>query len=175
VWFASSGAEDRPDTVVHDSGWLHPSTVHGWAKLILSSDGNWSYSGHIHEAGFVGNNVTFTMALDYRDLAGNVLVFAESDSLGSTANPFDSRDHDWQQFGNSPVLSQNWEAIKGRGWTAELHTSTDPWQVFAAVLVPFAGAAVFLMMRDPGWRCDSETDPDNNNSLILKNCRRTSP
>jgi hypothetical protein len=155
----------KPEHLILESGELNADTVRGWAQLGISSDGFWSFRGHVHEDGFVGHNYAFTVALEFIDLSGNVPIFSQEGGLGGTVDPFDSRDEDWQQDGQSSMFNQNWETIRSQGIRTNLHVATDPFQVVETVFLPLIAAVVaigfILFASDSDTKCEWQPTPDN--------------
>jgi hypothetical protein len=169
--------QPKPEHLILQSGELHADTVRGWVQLGISSDGFWSFRGHVHENGFVGHNYAFTVALEFVDSSGNVPIFSQEGALGGAVNPFDSRDEDWQQDGQSAILNQNWETIRGQGIRSKLHVATDPFQVVAVVFMPLviiaAGVGYILFGADKDTTCEWQPTPDNQGGAgVDYKCRR---
>jgi hypothetical protein len=149
------------EEILYDSGTLEANTVRGWAQLAVHKNGDWFYRGHVHENGVVGDNYAFAIAFKPVDSSGDLLYVISTHSLGGTVDPFHSRDDDWQQSGNDPRITQNWDNIKRRGvsaFTSRLHAATEAVQVVEAVIeglvvaIPAAFVASFL--TSPDTKCD---------------------
>jgi hypothetical protein len=157
--------QPKPEQLVLESGKVHAGTVGGWAQLGISSDGFWSFRGHVHEDGFVGNNYALTITLEFIDSSSNVPIFLQEGVVGGTVNPFDSRDEDWQQDGQNSIFNQNWETIRNQGIRTNLHVDTDPLQVVETILWPLVAVAAavgyILILSDSDTTCEWQFSQDS--------------
>jgi hypothetical protein len=190
TWTAANGVQSgilnltvnvSPETISLASGPLGPSTVSGSASLVMNSDGFWFFSGHVHESGFIGHDYAFGMTLDTLEpLSGKALVFTNEGTVHGTSDPWGSRDDDWTQQGKDQLISSNWDKIKTSQALATLHVSSDPFQVFEAVVEPLIiaaaafGAIVFI--SDSGTHCDPTlVSGENGEASFDMICTRSFP
>jgi hypothetical protein len=139
--------------------------VHGSATLFLQSDGATAFSGQVHESGVVGDHFVMAVALlDVRDANGNTPVFVHKDTVvGQLQIGFS--DKNWNDYGGSAVIRDNWEAVRTSRIQTVLKTQTDPWQVTELVIaglfiaVGLAIGGIFVVQsvkqcQESGqWKC----------------------
>ncbi len=95
----------------------------GWIKLIASSNGDYSFQGHMHDSGFNGYWYSATIVLVTP--LGIAFTFQRKGSVEGTVNalPFGTpkRNDDWIDSGNNPSIAQHWDDImQGKfSWKAE--------------------------------------------------------
>jgi hypothetical protein len=86
--------------------------VKGSAELILSSDGTYSFSGNIHNSGFVSYDVAMVLVFDLRPQGGPVLTFSENGDVEGTSTIGGSRDHDWNHgWRHDPLIKEHWAKL----------------------------------------------------------------
>ncbi|MDM5235260.1 hypothetical protein QUF83_03320 [Bacillus cereus] len=155
-WTTQSGAESIPRVAVFETNRLEANTVHGWAKLSIQSDGFWSYSGHVHENGFIGHNFDLGVVLNFVDSAGKAYGFSHNGTISGTVG-VESRDEDWGHAGFREEIIEQWDILRKSGIRSTLHVSTDPLQVGAAflwgLLATVGAIGVTLFSSDPNTKC----------------------
>jgi hypothetical protein len=122
----------RPETAIRDSGDLGPSTVTGQAKLFLTSEGFWSFSGHVHESGALSHEYAFGAVLDFVDPDGTAFAFANSGEVHGALAP-GSPDDAWQQNGHDRRIGTHWDEIKNAGAHFKLDVNTDAGGIVASI------------------------------------------
>lgn len=159
-----------PAVVIYNSGQLTTSYVHGWAQVLLQSDGLWSFHGHVHESGAVGDNYLFMMAfVDVKDASGKMLIFLRNENVKGQLD-IGSSDDDWQINGFNQLAADQWNIIKNTRVQPLFHSSTDPFQAVETVLLSapivaaaFIVGALFLSKNDndPDVQCPPDIYGDN--------------
>jgi hypothetical protein len=136
---------DRLDQhkVSHFSGSLLPSSVKGSATFELTSDGFWSFSGHVHENGFIGHKYVFAAGPDFSDPDGNGFVVAQESSVT------DSRDSDFEQHGWDPRISAYWDQLRQVGVSFRLEVDIRPGDVLKSLAGVLALAGVIVLVLNP--------------------------
>jgi hypothetical protein len=83
----------------------------GWSQLSLHSDGNWNFSGHLHDSGFTsyGDSVVWAVHNLGTD---ETYLFPHGGHMDGTAVIFGrNRDDDWNNTGTNNVLTDSWEGL----------------------------------------------------------------
>jgi hypothetical protein len=126
------------ETIVRSTGVVRVGDVEGWSEWYFNDAGFWHYRGHMHNAGFWGQEYELKVALDF----GGPIPFADVQrgDVGGTLD-FESRDDDWSRSGYDPRISANWPGIRGSVLGGTLRIWTDPGSV-AETLLGGLGAAV---------------------------------
>jgi hypothetical protein len=111
-------------------------------KIVLASNGDYSFIGHMHDSGFVGYKYSVAMAIAIS--SGITYTFSQSGSVEGTVNalPFGSpnRDSDWNQSKNNPSVKEKWEDIVRTGQFVSKSTTHDTFTSGVSDLVQSAAA-----------------------------------
>lgn len=135
-----------PAGVTYDSGPMTANFVHGSAQIYLQSDGLFSFKGGVKEAGAVGDNYIFVVALlDVKDASGKIVTSANSGNVAGTLDF--GTDHDEWKIDGGPIqaVTDNWDVVKKTQVQFLLHVSTDPWQVTETVVGALLVAAAIAV------------------------------
>jgi hypothetical protein len=95
--------------------------VGGFAHVTLSSDGNYRFTGHFHDSGFLDQNAA--IAIIVKDTAGVAWEFGHVSHLTGTIGS-GSRDDDWDISGTDPNLAAHWPDL-ALGASAQQRSSTS--------------------------------------------------
>ena len=95
--------------------------VGGFAHVTLSSSGNYRFTGHFHDSGFLDQNAA--IAVGVKDSAGIMWEFGHASHLAGTVGS-GSRDDDWDISGNDPNIAAHWPDL-AIGATARQQSTTD--------------------------------------------------
>jgi hypothetical protein len=95
--------------------------VGGFARIALSADGGYRFTGHFHDSGAFDQNVSIAVAV--KDSAGIAYGFAHSSHLAGTFGS-GSRDDDWDISGTDPAIAAHWADI-ALGSIAQQQSSTS--------------------------------------------------
>lgn len=148
-------------TKVFSSGPITSGYVHGFADLGIQSDGRFSFRGQVHEAGAVGDNYLFAVALlDIKDPSGNALCFPQEGWLAGQWD-FGRSDDPFQNDDFNQLLADQWDTIlNSRPDRVEfrLHTSTNPWQVMETVVIGMFVVGVAVLGVYGASRCEWHTE-----------------
>jgi hypothetical protein len=153
-----------PISVILSSGEMNAGFVHGWAQLGFQSDGLFSFRGHVHESGEVGDNFLFAVALlDVKDSAGKPLVFPQDGWVAGQLD-FGPSDRDFQGDGFHESLRGQWDTARNSRFQFQLHVSTNAWQVTEVVIIGLFTLAAAAVIGYGAAKCDwysaAEIDPD---------------
>lgn len=99
---------DVSDTRVIKTGVIHVdgAAANGYAELVISSNGSWTYSGSMRTTGLLSYDVAMATVL----LAGDqAIAFGEEGNVEGTAVLFGRRYHDWRQQGHDPRIQDNFD------------------------------------------------------------------
>lgn len=88
--------------------------VGGWADLTIWENGQYAFSGHIHNSGFTSYDFTTIWAL-YTPPPTPVPTFTVQGHVQGTLGA-GSRDFDWNQRGSNPALTEAWRS----GWQLKI-------------------------------------------------------
>jgi hypothetical protein len=113
-----------PQTLTFDSGWVTTDQpLGGWAKLVLSADGYFTFSGHMHDSGF--DNIDYD-AVGVLVLPSG-LAFAlhhQGHTEGtSCCLPFGTpnRDDDWTDpLGFNDFIRNHWAELGQAKWVVKV-------------------------------------------------------
>jgi hypothetical protein len=115
------------------SGRLEALTVKAHGLVALHASGLWMFTGHAHEAGFVGNNYALGFVIDFRDDQGNAPGSIHEKKLSGTVDVGGDRDDDFVASGFDQRIADHWEQVRTARIFWNLHASTDPAQVLELV------------------------------------------
>jgi hypothetical protein len=108
-----------PDTLTFDSGSITSDlTIGGFARLVLSRNGDWTFSGRMHNSGALGIDFLLTMVV----LSPDGLAVARQHGGTVAGHSFlspGSESDTWTDTGNVPELRERWpQIVQSRGsWT----------------------------------------------------------
>ncbi|MEN3281437.1 MAG: hypothetical protein V7607_2577 [Solirubrobacteraceae bacterium] len=138
----SDGAvEDYPESVRIEYP-VHGGYVKCSIALSMNSLGDWHYTGHTHNAGFLGCVAIAATSPQFQDAGGRVFAVAAERSLGGTMDR-ESRNDDWDEVGNDPFIRDNWPFIRSAGAKTVLKTRNTVADVLTT-LWPIALAAMVI-------------------------------
>jgi hypothetical protein len=95
----------RVRTALRTDGW---APIEGWTEITANPNGDYSFSGHIHNSG--GVNIRFTLGAVLVSPSGNQYAFAVSNKRvdGFEVLIGRNRDYNWNQSANSPEVAKQW-------------------------------------------------------------------
>jgi len=115
--------------VTFDSGGLSPGNASGNCQLAINSDGFWYFSGHVHEAGIVGDKYVISLALlDVKDASGATLVQFHTGTVHGQLVPGASDDNfegGPSDSGFDQRIVDQWDAAVKSRIRSSLHVATD--------------------------------------------------
>lgn len=90
--------------------------VGGWATLTVYGDGEYEFSGHLHDSGAPSYNSNTVLVLRSGD--GTAFTFTDSGHEAGHVETFfgGSNDHNWDNTGTNPQLQADWANIQQQGW-----------------------------------------------------------
>jgi uncharacterized protein with LGFP repeats len=166
---------ELPDRVVLNSGHIGVSSVGGWAELILSSAGTFTYRGHLHNSGFIGLYCTVGSVVVINGIE-TALAVKNSFNVGGTISP-DDRDQEWSTpSGYSDLIRDHWNELRTQsGLTTSVKAELGADSFFSLVFFPIiAGLTIFVLASgEPpeGQQCTTSgwhTVKDGNNNTIAE-------
>jgi hypothetical protein len=92
--------------------WPDSTPVGGWVQLSMHKDGNWNYSGHLHDSGFLSENDVVVWGIKNLD-TNEIFLFRHTGQMSGTAGLTfgGSRDDDWDESGNNGPLADSWDGF----------------------------------------------------------------
>jgi hypothetical protein len=84
-------------------------TIGGFAKLVMNRHGDLTFSGHMHNSGFLG--IKFVLTAIALTPSGDAYTVQRAGSTAGTSTT-GSRDDDWTQAINNPSVRSNWEEAR---------------------------------------------------------------
>jgi hypothetical protein len=111
VWKDDGTVAEVPDSISFHQQVLTPSgtALGGWVEVALQSNGDWSFKGHMHDSGF--DSYSFRVVAVVDSGAGVPVAAQQSGSVVGTLGS-GSRDFDWTQTGNNPLMSSSWDQVR---------------------------------------------------------------
>ncbi|UOZ07030.1 hypothetical protein [Amycolatopsis sp. WQ 127309] len=109
------GGPDVPDKLTYHAKSITFSggtALGGWALVTLFPDGNFEFSGHLHNSGAAAYEHTLILAVP--DAAGQILTFRQSGNTFGTLQP-GPRDCDWKTAGHNDLIATSWNALTAQG------------------------------------------------------------
>lgn len=112
-WSPKSGALVIPNVQTWNSGSITFSdgtALGGSCQVIANSNGDWTFSGHMHDSGFDTYDYGVAAVLFTPSGVGYTLSYQGRAEGTSAGLPFGTprRDDDWTRSGNNPSLRDNW-------------------------------------------------------------------
>jgi len=99
-----SQQEFRLRTDLRTDGW---APIGGWMEITAKPNGDYTFSGHIHNSGAI--NIRFTLGAVLASKAEGFAFSVENKRVDGTEVVFGrNRDFDWNQSGNSPAIAKQW-------------------------------------------------------------------
>jgi hypothetical protein len=119
-WYTSTGGYERlgessppvPQTIHYRVDVTTPdwAPVGGWVDLVINANGDYTFTGHIHDSGFP--DIKYALGTVVMTPSAIGFGFAHQGSVDGTSTLFGrNRDDDWTNTGNNPQIAANWEAI----------------------------------------------------------------
>jgi hypothetical protein len=164
-----------PRTVTFNSGGLSPGNTSGNCRLAINSDGFWSFSGHVHEAGIVGDKYVIALALlDLKDVSGATFVAYHTGNVSGQLLPGPSDDNFDGGPGDSGFdqhIIDQWDTVAHSRTRSTLHVATNVTDVTGLIgeALLIVGAVVFF--TGGKTECDPLTVDASGNPQLT--CRRT--
>jgi hypothetical protein len=94
----------RVRTGLRTDGW---APIEGWTEITAKPNGDYTFSGHIHNSGAI--NIRFTLGVVLTSKVGGFAFSVENKRVDGTEVVFGrNRDFDWNQSGNSPAIAKKW-------------------------------------------------------------------
>jgi hypothetical protein len=115
-------------TFDHDIACKGGTTVGGWTQLNIHQSGNWNFSGHLRDSGFVDYDDAVVWAVKNFG-TDEIFLFRHTGHMTGTAGLVfgGSRDDDWDDTGNNSPLADSWKGFfeRGYGWQERSHAQAD--------------------------------------------------
>lgn len=125
IFDTPDGIPDLPETVTLDSGSITSDlSIGGFAKLVITRGGQFTFSGHMHDSGALG--IDFLLTLVAMTPSGIAYTVQHT---GHTAGTFTSgSSDDWTISGFNEGIRDNWaEASQARlTWTMHANDTLTP-------------------------------------------------
>lgn len=164
--FSLSAMTRQPAVIVYDTGPIAASSVSGRLTLGIISDGRWAVKGSLIDgAQFVGDQYEATIGVNFRDPAGGFFAHRHIGVLGGHVAG-GTRRSDWEKFGESAFIRDNWDAIRANGFSAVLSVRDSVGQIFQLVGAGVLIAAV-VVAGAAGGKTHWETKPDGSPRLVV--------
>ena len=177
AWTADTGdVVEFPDRVVLRAPIVSEAAVDGWVELTLSSSGFFSYTGHLHNSGFVGLNVTIASGVRIPGTTAALALPSLEKNVGGTAS-FDDRDEDWDEQGDAAEIRAHWDALRsGASITTAVDAQLGAADFFLLIFLPLIGAVTVISLAFGGpsgqqTHCETSgmhTVKDGNNNTIAE-------
>jgi hypothetical protein len=151
-WTESLGALDVPATVVLHSTLETDTSVGGWSNWTMTSRGDWRWTGHLHNSGFVGFDVAIAIRLNFVDDSGKGYATSAEGETDGTSSTGSNRDFNWEQFGHADVIRDNWDrGVAANGVTVRVDVDTSVGDVLSVLFsgLIIVGSAIFLLSGPP--------------------------
>ncbi|MEX3959985.1 LGFP repeat-containing protein [Trinickia sp. EG282A] len=122
TWTADSGALPTPLTLHFHDVLTSGLPLGGWVDILLNSQGNITFSGHLHDSGF--DNIDYTLSAVIVCASGLAIGFQRTGHTEGTVAglPFGTpnRDDDWVKPDSNQQLIANWDQFSGASLTWRL-------------------------------------------------------
>ncbi|MBW4616797.1 MAG: hypothetical protein KME21_26825 [Desmonostoc vinosum HA7617-LM4] len=111
-WSPATGAIVSPEIVhfnnhVTTQDW---ASIGGWLDVVISSQGNVTFSGHMHNSGFL--NIDYALAVVIMTPFGIGYTLSHQGSVDGTITVFGrNRDNDWTDSTANQQIVENWDQI----------------------------------------------------------------
>ena len=148
-WTGAAGAVDFPATVRLDSILTTDTSVGGRSTWMMNSRGDWWWTGHLHNSGFVGFDIAVAVRLNFIDGGGIAYAAAANGDVDGTSSTGDDRDFDWEQKGNASVIRDNWDlGVAANGITTKVQVDASIGDIISAIFsgLIIVGSALFLAL-----------------------------
>jgi hypothetical protein len=125
---------DIPETITFSVGPIvTDETLGGSVKVVVSSRGHFSYSGHMHNSGFIKLHFTAAVALHGN---GQAFVLPAHEGSAEGHNPLsgDNTTNAWDKLGEDRRLRENWQTIKSCAVKVRVDIATDVAEVIGLLL-----------------------------------------
>jgi hypothetical protein len=110
-----------PDTITLESGSITSDlTIGGSAKLVLSRNGDWTFSGRLRNSGAIG--IEYTLSMVVLSPTGIAITRQKSGNVGGTFSA-GSRVDTWTEAGNVQGMGERWPEIVQSRLTWTLHAN----------------------------------------------------
>lgn len=96
--------------------------VGGWVSLVVYADGSYDFSGHLHDSGFPSYNDALVLGIE--SPSGALYTFTHTGHMNGTVE-VGSRDDDWNVWGPSAAIADNWADLEGASGNWDVSTSND--------------------------------------------------
>ena len=93
---------------LHTDGW---APISGWVDIVMKPNGDYVFSGHVHNAGAV--NIRYTLAAVVSTPSGQSFGFGiNGHRVDGTETVFGRhRDHNWSVAKNDPRIAKYWNSV----------------------------------------------------------------
>jgi hypothetical protein len=137
---------------------LEAGDVSGWAEMRYFSNGLWRFKGHVgSDARIFDNDYNYSAWSLYKGPAGDTVYVHNSGTLKPDGGD------DWDKYGHSTWIADNWEGVISHGTHFHLHQSSDfGWEEFGRVMVGVAGIALLLSPIFAPEHCQYKKDENGN-------------
>ncbi|RQP24721.1 hypothetical protein [Piscinibacter terrae] len=157
-----------PRTFIFKSGPITAGGVSGDCQLAINSNGDWLFTGSVHEDDIVGDSYAICMAvLDLKDAAGATLVTGNSGKVHGKLGVGPKSDT-WKIAGFDLRIKDQWETAIGSRTSTTLKASTLPVDVIDLALTGLALGAVILFggSNRGSDACHVEFDNEGRSNLV---------
>jgi hypothetical protein len=151
-WTEAGGAVDFPATVQLNANLVTDTSVGGSSSWTMNSRGEWRWTGHLHNSGFVGFDVAVATRLNFVDDAGNGYATTAAGSVDGTTSSGDNRNFNWEQFGQADGIRDNWDrGVAANGITTRVEVDVTVGDVLSLVFsgVMIVGTVLFALSGPP--------------------------
>ncbi|MHC5820575.1 MAG: hypothetical protein ACYT04_33090, partial [Nostoc sp.] len=106
----------------------------GSYTVVVNSQGDWTFSGHMHDSGFDGYNYALIAVIATPSGIGYTFTH-QGYTQGTIDNPFGpNRDDNWTNSGNNPSLRDNWAQVVQAVMAWQINSQDEVGQVVAQTL-----------------------------------------
>jgi len=142
----SGGAADISDAREIKTGVIHVdgAAANGWAELIVTSLGGWTFKGSMRSTGALSYDVLMTMTIDLRRFGGPVIAFAEKGDVEGTLVLGGNRAHTWNHVGSDQRIKDHWDLVRAARVTSEFKVDFGPGDLLA-LLGTMLGAPIAVI------------------------------
>lgn len=133
----------RVRTELRTDGW---APIEGWTEITANPNGDFTFSGHIHNSGAI--NIRFTLGAVLASKVGGFAFAVENKRVDGTEVVFGrNRDFNWNQSGNSAAIAKTWDPFSKSQLSTRLVASASIGSGLTSMLRNIAREAYF---RIPG-------------------------
>lgn len=127
-WTAAAGINQLPQVFTvnaPDITFGSGISVGGHARFQIFSDGTTHFSGYLYDDGFPSYDCL--VVLTVKDAQGRAYTASQSGSVGGTDSPNTARGLNWDTWGTSQDVRNNWASIRSSGIGGGTANVTSDW------------------------------------------------